>query len=138
MASRNVLHSALTSPGNPMIKQIRALRKRQARDESGLFLVEGIRPVGEAIRALFPATTGRGEGQGANEGGASLAYLCYAPDRLTSDYARRLVVRFRAGLRSPGRRLPPWRPPPDPAWRIGDRRSPRSTASRRVGSVLSG
>jgi len=91
MASRNVLHSALTSPSNPMIKQIRALRKRQARDESGLFLVEGIRPVGEAIRALFPATTGRGEGQGANEGGASLAYLCYAPDRLTSDYARRLV-----------------------------------------------
>ena len=91
MASRNVLHSALTSPGNPMIKQIRALRKRQARDESGLFLVEGIRPVGEAIRALFPATKDRGEEQSANEGGASLAYLCYAPDRLTSDYARRLV-----------------------------------------------
>ena len=62
MASRNALHSALTSPSNPEIKQIRALRKRQARDESGLFLVEGIRPVGEAIRALFPADNGTRRG----------------------------------------------------------------------------
>ncbi len=64
----------LTSPHNPHIKRIRALRQRKAREESGLFLVEGIRPVGEAV-----------------ESGASLAYLCYAPERLTSDYARRLI-----------------------------------------------
>lgn len=64
----------LTSPRNPHIKQIRLLRQRKAREESGLFLVEGIRPVGEAV-----------------ESGASVAYLCYAPERLTSDYALRLI-----------------------------------------------
>jgi TrmH family RNA methyltransferase len=65
---------SFASPSNPKVKRIRTLCQRQARDESGLFLVEGIRPVGEAIQA-----------------GASLAYLCYSPDRLTSDYARRLI-----------------------------------------------
>ncbi len=65
---------SLTSSNNPKIKQIRALRQRKAREESGLFLVEGIRPVGEACEA-----------------GALLAYLCYSPDRLTSDYARELI-----------------------------------------------
>jgi TrmH family RNA methyltransferase len=64
----------LTSLSDPKIKQIRALRQRKAREESGLFLVEGIRPVGEAVEA-----------------GASLAYLCYAPDQLTSDYAHQLI-----------------------------------------------
>lgn len=64
----------LTSSSNPKIKQVRALRQRKARDETGLFLVEGIRHVGEAI-----------------ESGAPLAYLVYAPDLLDSDYARGLI-----------------------------------------------
>ncbi|MBC7235294.1 MAG: RNA methyltransferase [Chloroflexi bacterium] len=64
----------LTSPNNPKIKQIRALRRRKGRERSDLLLVEGIRPVGEAVEA-----------------GASVAYLCYAPERLTSEYARQLI-----------------------------------------------
>lgn len=68
--------TTLVSPANPKIKQIRALRQRKARQESGLFVVEGIRPVGEAIAA-----------------GAPLAYLVYAPEFLDSDYARQLIHR---------------------------------------------
>lgn len=71
--------TSLTSRSHPKIKQIRALRQRQAREESGLFLVEGIRPIGEAVEA-----------------GISLAYLCYAPDLLTSDYALQLIEEQRA------------------------------------------
>ncbi len=64
----------ITSRQNPKIRQARALRQRKARDESGLFLVEGIRHVGEAVQL-----------------GARLEYLCYAPGLLTSDFARSLV-----------------------------------------------
>ncbi len=41
----------ISSSSNPLVKQIRALRQRKGRDETGLFLVEGILPVGEAIEA---------------------------------------------------------------------------------------
>jgi len=64
----------ISSRTNPKIKQIRALRQRKERQESGLFLVEGIRPVGEAVEA-----------------GASLEAIYYAPDQLRSAYARQLV-----------------------------------------------
>jgi TrmH family RNA methyltransferase len=64
----------LISPSNPKIKQIRALRQRKERDETGLFVVEGIRHVGEAISA-----------------GAKIDLICYSPDLLTSDYARGLI-----------------------------------------------
>jgi TrmH family RNA methyltransferase len=64
----------LTSPTNPKIKQIRALRQHKARQESGLFVVEGIRHVGEAAEA-----------------GAQFAYLCYSPELLKSDYALNLI-----------------------------------------------
>ena len=64
----------LTSSSNPKIKLIRALRQRKARDESGLFVVEGIRHVGEAVAA-----------------GAAVEYLCYSLDRLTSDFAHALI-----------------------------------------------
>ena len=37
-----------TSSTNPKIKLIRALRQRKQRDATGLFVVEGIRHVGEA------------------------------------------------------------------------------------------
>jgi TrmH family RNA methyltransferase len=64
----------ITSAANPKIKELRALRQRKAREESGLCLVEGIRAVGEAFEA-----------------GVEVAALYYAPDLLTSDYARGLI-----------------------------------------------
>lgn len=69
----------LTSRSNPRIKEIRALRQRKARDESGLFLVEGIRHVGEAFEA-----------------GAQIETICYAPEHLTSPFAIQLVASMRA------------------------------------------
>jgi TrmH family RNA methyltransferase len=71
--------NTLTSPNNPKIKQIRALRQHKARQESGLFVVEGIRHVGEAAEA-----------------GAQFAYLCYAPELLKSDYALGLIHQLEA------------------------------------------
>jgi TrmH family RNA methyltransferase len=67
--------SLYTSRSNPKLKLIRQLRQRKARFESGLFLVEGIRHVGEAISA-----------------GAKLEFLCYSPDELDSPFARELVA----------------------------------------------
>ncbi|MBN2148988.1 MAG: RNA methyltransferase [Anaerolineales bacterium] len=64
----------LTSRSNPKLKQIRLLQQRKQRSASGLFVVEGIRHVGEACEA-----------------GAQLEYLCYAPDLLSSDYANNLI-----------------------------------------------
>ena len=64
----------ITSSSNPKIKLIRALQQRRQRDASGLFVVEGIFHVGEALAA-----------------GVGVEYLCYAPDLLTSDFARRLI-----------------------------------------------
>lgn len=64
----------ISSTSNPLIKQIRALRQRKGRQESGLFVVEGIHHVGEAIEA-----------------GWRIEALVYAPDQLTSDFGRRLV-----------------------------------------------
>ena len=64
----------ISSHSNPLVKQIRALRQRKGRDETGLFLVEGIHPVGEAVEA-----------------GWGIETLVYAPDQLTSDFALRLV-----------------------------------------------
>lgn len=65
----------LTSRQNPRLKEIRALRQRKARDESGLYLVEGIRHVGEAVSA-----------------GALIETICYAPDQLSSPFARQLIA----------------------------------------------
>ena len=64
----------ITSLSNPLIKQARALRQKKARLESGLFLVEGIHHVGEVVEA-----------------GWKIASILYAPDRLTSKFARDLV-----------------------------------------------
>ncbi len=65
----------LTSAANPHIKLLRSLRTRKAREETGLCLVEGIRPVGEACEA-----------------GAEVSALYYAPDLLTSPYANELIL----------------------------------------------
>ena len=42
----------ISSHTNPLVKLIRALRQRKGRDETGLFLVEGIHHVGEAVEAV--------------------------------------------------------------------------------------
>lgn len=67
----------LTSLGNPLIKQARALRQKKARAESGLFLVEGIHHAGEAVEA-----------------GWEVESLLYAPELLTSKFANDLVSRI--------------------------------------------
>jgi TrmH family RNA methyltransferase len=44
-----VTSRAVTSLTNPMVKAVRALHMRKAREESGLFLVEGLKSVSEAV-----------------------------------------------------------------------------------------
>jgi TrmH family RNA methyltransferase len=68
------MHDLISSHTNPLVKQIRALRQRKERDQVGLFLVEGIHHVGEAVEAGWIIET-----------------LVFAPDQLTSDFAQRLV-----------------------------------------------
>lgn len=64
----------ITSSHNTKIKQARALRSRKARQESGLFLIEGIRHIGEAIQAQI-----------------EIEYLLYAPDMLSSKFADQMI-----------------------------------------------
>lgn len=66
----------ITSLNNPLIKQARSLHQKKGRVESGLFLVEGIHHVGEVISAGWKVDT-----------------VLYAPDLLTSEFARELVAR---------------------------------------------
>jgi TrmH family RNA methyltransferase len=63
----------ITSKQNPKIKLIRALYQRKQREEQGLFVVEGIRHVGEALEA-----------------GAQIEYIIVAPELLHGEYADRL------------------------------------------------
>jgi len=75
--------STITSPRNPKIKQVRALRQRKHRAATGLFLAEGIRHVGEALDA-----------------GVGVEFILYAPDLLTSDFGHGLIQRAKGqGLR---------------------------------------
>jgi TrmH family RNA methyltransferase len=72
---RFIRMATLTSRNNPKIKQIHhLLSQRKQRDSSGLFVVEGIRHVGEACAAH-----------------AGIEYICYSPDLLTSDFAIQLI-----------------------------------------------
>ncbi len=72
----------ISSTSNPRIKQIRGLRQRKARSESGLFFVEGIRLVLEAVQL-----------------GAPLETLVVAPELLSSTRAQELVqAQQRAGV----------------------------------------
>jgi TrmH family RNA methyltransferase len=64
----------ITSLSNPLVKQARALHQKKARAESGLFLVEGIHHVGEAISA-----------------GWDVKSVLYAPQLLTSEFAKNLI-----------------------------------------------
>lgn len=65
----------ITSRRNAKIKHVRALRQRKQRAASGLFLVEGIRHVGDAVQA-----------------GAELQAIYYAPELLTSPFAEKLIA----------------------------------------------
>jgi TrmH family RNA methyltransferase len=67
----------ITSKANPLIKKIRALHDGGVRAETGLFLVEGIHPVGEAISA-----------------GWDIEALVYAPEKLRSRYALDMLSHF--------------------------------------------
>lgn len=64
----------ITSQNNPRIKQIRALRQRKERDQTGLAFIEGIRIVAEA--AALPDT---------------IETLVVAPELLSSSFAQELV-----------------------------------------------
>ncbi len=67
----------ISSPSNPLIKLARSLRQKKARDESGLFLVEGILHVGEAAEA-----------------GWTFDSILYCNERLKSEFGRQLVQKF--------------------------------------------
>src|SRR6266498_4014425 len=67
----------ITSLSNPLVKQTRMLRQKKARLESGLFLVEGIHHVGEAIEAAW-----------------NVESVLYAPELLTSEFANNLITRL--------------------------------------------
>jgi TrmH family RNA methyltransferase len=71
-----ILMEMISSRNNSKIKAARALRRRKERQESGAFLVEGIRHVGEAVDA-----------------GAPIEAIYYAPDLLDSQYGLDLVAR---------------------------------------------
>jgi RNA methyltransferase, TrmH family len=67
----------ITSLSNPLVKQARALHQKKTRLESGLFLVEGIHHVGEAVEA-----------------GWEVESILYAPELLISNFARNLISRL--------------------------------------------
>jgi TrmH family RNA methyltransferase len=68
----------ITSRQNNKIKQVRALRQHKQRQAEGLFVVEGLRHVGEAVEA-----------------GAPVEYILYAPEQLHGEYAERLLAEIR-------------------------------------------
>ena len=67
----------ITSAQNPRFKSLRSLRLRKYRQREGLFFIEGIRIVEEALTAGAPVET-----------------LVYAPDLLVSERARTIVDRI--------------------------------------------
>lgn len=67
----------ITSLSNPLVKQARAMRQKKARERGGLFLVEGIHHIGEAVEA-----------------GWEVESMLYAPELLTSGFARDLMTRL--------------------------------------------
>jgi TrmH family RNA methyltransferase len=64
----------ITSSANERIKQIRKLQERKERLESGLFYLEGLRIVGEAL-----------------DSGAAVETLVVAPELLKSEFGQKLV-----------------------------------------------
>ncbi len=67
----------IRSRSNPLIKQVRSLRERKVRQETGLFLVEGIHHVGEVVAA-----------------GWHVEAILYAPEILRSEFALDLLSEY--------------------------------------------
>jgi RNA methyltransferase, TrmH family len=67
----------ITSLSNPLVKLARSLRQKKARQESGLFLVEGIHHVGEALEAKW-----------------EVEIILYSPELLVSSFARDMFDRL--------------------------------------------
>lgn len=65
----------ITSLSNPLAKQVRALRQHKGRADTGLFVVEGLRHVGEALEA-----------------GWDIDVILYAPEVLTSSFGSTLLA----------------------------------------------
>lgn len=65
----------ITSHSNQAIKTIRSLREKKARTASGLFFIEGLRIVGEALQK-----------------GGGVQTLIYAPELLVSEFGQDLVL----------------------------------------------
>jgi len=65
----------ITSFSNPKIKLIRKLKQRKYRQETGLFFIEGLRIVGEAVQV-----------------GAPIQSLVIAPELLVSDFGQSLLT----------------------------------------------
>ena len=64
----------ITSPSNPTIKLAKSLREKKARQESGLFFIEGLRIVTEACQQKAPIET-----------------ILYSPELLVSEWGRQLI-----------------------------------------------
>ncbi len=79
MHNRIVNKPLISSLSNPLVRQVRALRERKTRAATGSFLVEGIHHVGEVVQA-----------------GWDIEAILYAPQVLTSDFARDLISRVSA------------------------------------------
>lgn len=65
----------ITSAANPLIRRIRALAERKARRREGVYFVEGLQPVWQAV-----------------ETGAAIECFVVAPELLVSERARALVA----------------------------------------------
>ena len=74
--ARQPADAPIASPRNPRVLQVRKLATRRERTRTGLFFVEGIRLVAEAVQS-----------------GSEVTALIVAADQLTSDFARDLVTR---------------------------------------------
>lgn len=70
----------ITSLSNPLIKQARALRQRKRRMESGVFLVEGLHHIGEALEA-----------------GWEVDWLLYSADLPENGFGMELIRRAKDG-----------------------------------------
>lgn len=68
----------ITSPANTRIKELRKLRERKERQRSGLFYLEGLRIVAEALQQ-----------------GAEIETLIVAPELLSSDFGQEQVGEYR-------------------------------------------
>src|SRR6266567_2349742 len=67
-------HMIISSQHNQHIKQIRSLRHRHERERSGLFFIEGIRIVTDAVQS-----------------GAEIEKLVVAPELLKSEFGREII-----------------------------------------------